>query len=303
MTEFPPGEASRLCLTNELDLSQLTIYQQGAHITSWRTQDGEEHLYTSPKALYQPGKAIRGGVPLIFPQFSDLGPLPVSHGFLRVSPQWSVRGSAQKGSVYELVLEYLLKPQQERYFAEAHCKLVYTITFTAATLRLHIRLANLSTDRPLTFAFAFHSYFAVADAHKVRIHGLDETAYLDDLQNRKPCAPEAVHFINGEIDRIYLNQDDRPVTLQTTSAKHQTSKQLTITGDGFKDVVLWNPWVEKTKGMADMPEDGFKKFVCVEHGTIIDKPQLSPHETWEASQMIVISQPVGQNLPFLSCKV
>lgn len=94
--DFALNKDGHMCASfvNPFDHSAITVYQQGAHLTSWRTELGEEHLYTSPKAVYADGKAIRGGVPLIFPQFSDLGPLPVSHGFLRTSKKWKVNKSS-----------------------------------------------------------------------------------------------------------------------------------------------------------------------------------------------------------------
>ena len=52
------------------------LYLHGATLTSWKV-DGEELLFVSPKAVFAPPKAIRGGVPVCFPQFAMLGPLQV----------------------------------------------------------------------------------------------------------------------------------------------------------------------------------------------------------------------------------
>ena len=64
------------------DGARAEIYLHGAHLTSWVPAGGSEALFLSPKAEFVQGSAIRGGVPVIFPQFSDLGPLP-KHGFAR----------------------------------------------------------------------------------------------------------------------------------------------------------------------------------------------------------------------------
>ncbi len=54
----------------------------GAQMLSWRTGDGRERLYLSPQAVMDGQAAIRGGVPLCFPQFNTRGSLP-KHGFVR----------------------------------------------------------------------------------------------------------------------------------------------------------------------------------------------------------------------------
>lgn len=51
-------------------------------MTSWRDPSGAELLFVSAKAVFAPPKAIRGGVPVCWPQFSDMGPLG-QHGFAR----------------------------------------------------------------------------------------------------------------------------------------------------------------------------------------------------------------------------
>ncbi|MCL6630744.1 MAG: hypothetical protein K6U00_14210, partial [Armatimonadetes bacterium] len=61
------------------------VYMNGAHVTSWKTPSGEELLFLSRRAWFEPGKPIRGGIPIVFPQFSGQGPLP-QHGLVRTIP-------------------------------------------------------------------------------------------------------------------------------------------------------------------------------------------------------------------------
>src|SRR5678816_82938 len=62
------------------DGARFEAYLHGAHVTSWRTAgDGDERLFVSSEAHFEDGAAIRGGIPVCFPQFADQGPLPM-HG-------------------------------------------------------------------------------------------------------------------------------------------------------------------------------------------------------------------------------
>ena len=41
-------------------------------------------------------------------------------------------------------------------------------------------------------------------------------------------------------------------------------KKVTLEQIGSHSLVVWNPWVEKSKQMADMSDDGYKIMVCLE---------------------------------------
>ena len=74
--------------------SSFTIQSHGAHVTSWKSAavgNGEQELlYVSPQALMDtPEKAIRGGVPICWPQFSEMGPYGMAHGWAR-STKWDL---------------------------------------------------------------------------------------------------------------------------------------------------------------------------------------------------------------------
>lgn len=77
------GGLPRLLL-HTADGAHAEIYLHGAHVASWVPAGDEERLYVSELAEFRPGAAIRGGIPVIFPQFSGRGPLP-RHGFARVT--------------------------------------------------------------------------------------------------------------------------------------------------------------------------------------------------------------------------
>ena len=75
------------------DGARAVVHPNGAHVIEWvPAGDTNNRLFLSRKAQYGPGKAIRGGVPVIFPQFSAEGSLP-RHGFARRLP-WRLLHSA-----------------------------------------------------------------------------------------------------------------------------------------------------------------------------------------------------------------
>ena len=81
MVEYGSLPAVRLTAA---DGAQATVALFGAHLLSWRTADGKERLFCSSQTALDGSKAIRGGVPVIFPQFNVRGDGP-RHGFARVS--------------------------------------------------------------------------------------------------------------------------------------------------------------------------------------------------------------------------
>ena len=75
-------------LENDTHVCEITRF--GAHVASWRVKrTSDELLFRSKLAKLDGTKAIRGGVPVCFPQFSDMGPCAQSHGFARTSV-WAV---------------------------------------------------------------------------------------------------------------------------------------------------------------------------------------------------------------------
>merc|ERR1719390_14421 len=66
------------------------IYLLGATLCSYKTPNGKEQIFVSPGAIFDGKKAIRGGVPLVFPQFGQPDKAMAQHGFAR-SSIWTVK--------------------------------------------------------------------------------------------------------------------------------------------------------------------------------------------------------------------
>ena len=68
--------------------SSADVYLNGAHVTSWIPAGGKEVLFMGKTATFAPGDPIRGGIPVVWPQFANIGPLP-QHGFARKT-EWQL---------------------------------------------------------------------------------------------------------------------------------------------------------------------------------------------------------------------
>ena len=94
---------------------------------------------------------------------------------------------------------------------------------------------------------------------------------------------QPVVSFHEELDRIYQQvEDDRLV--QVVDKGHPVH---TVKRHNLPDAVVWNPWVEKSKGMGDFePKSGYKNMVCVEPGHVHDFVVLQPGEKWNAYQLL-----------------
>jgi len=119
---------------------------------------------------------------------------------------------------------------------------------------------------PLTYEEALHTYFAVADIHQASASGLEGTTYIDktDGFKRKKLGNEPVR-IGKETDQVHLNT-------QATCVVHDPvwNRRIIVEKSGSDSTVVWNPWIDKTKGMSDMSPDDWKEMICVETANAAD---------------------------------
>lgn len=52
--------------------------------------------------------------------------------------------------------------------------------------------------------------------------------------------------------------------------------------------VVWNPWEKKAKAMADLGDEDYKEFVCVEAAVVETPITINPSEEWRAAQELSI---------------
>lgn len=249
----------------------------GGQVLSWTPPGGAERLYLSPDAVFDGKTPIRGGIPVCFPQFADLGTLP-AHGFARTR-NWSVvteRGSKD----YALVTLGLTDDEATRVLWPHAFAAELSILLEESRLDLEFEVTNTG-DRDLEFTAALHTYLAVREVEESRLEGLHGFSFRDKTDaNRIKRDSGDVLLIEGETDRVY-HDVQRPVLLR------EYDRSLGINADGFPDVVVWNPWIERSAAIADLPDDAFRHMLCVEAAAARQPVRLAPGESWWGRQTLV----------------
>lgn len=253
--------------------SSMEIYLHGAHITSWKDAAGHELFFLSRESWFAPGKPIRGGIPVIFPQFGG-GVLP-SHGFARTG-DWRLLKTSVSDSG-RVVVEMSLTESPETMAMWPHkFSLKLKALLDEQTLTVSYHVANTG-DSDFDFQAVLHTYFYVADISQTAIHGLKGTTLIDSLRDRvREVEDREVIRFSGETDRIYVNAPDR-VQLDDEGDR----RTITITKTGMPDVVVWNPWISKSQKMPDFGDDEYERMVCIETGLIDNPLCLDPKGEWQ----------------------
>lgn len=262
------------------DGAQATVLLHGAHVVSWVPAGGSEQLYLSPKADYSAGKAIRGGIPVIFPQFEQKGPdrsLP-RHGFVR-NRAWQLE-SQREGKDHAQATFQLADSDETRALWPHGFELELTVSVSGAQLELELYVRN-SGSTVWPFSAALHTYLAVSELTRVRLHGLEGHPYVDNLLNAEAVEDHPEKSFSGEFDRIY----EKASSLLLTEGK----RRVQIQSDNLPDAVVWNPGPDKCAALSDMPADDWQHMLCVEAARILQPKTLSPGEEWTGRQCLTLS--------------
>ncbi len=238
------------------------IYLHGAHVTHFQPRGQKPILFLSGKSLFQTGKAIRGGVPLIFPWFgpNSADPKLPAHGFARTTA-WTLESISRDGD--RAVVELSLKPSDSTRRLWPHeFELRYRLT-VGSSLQMELTVRNVGADA-WRFEEALHTYLAVADVRKVAITGLAATEYLDKVQNARRLTQGSEPItITGETDRVYLNTGADVVVDDAVE-----KRRLHVAKDLSNDTVVWNPWIDKARAMADFGDDEWPAMLCIESANV-----------------------------------
>ena len=278
---YPSADGPQPAIALSCGGDRALVALHGGHVLSWTPARGGERLYLSPTSRHGDGASIRGGIPVIFPQFADRGPLP-RHGFVRTTA-WRFDGVDDVGgmpaAVFALDDSAATRAQWPHAFA-----LRLRVALACDALRLTLDVRNTG-DAPFAFQCALHSYLQVETLSTTRLQGVQGQAYRD---RSEPATlrrdDDASPAFGEEIDRIYVDAhsqrtlDDglRVVRIDTT---------------GFADTVVWNPGPALAAAMRDLAPGGQGRFVCVEPACIERAVTVAPGEAWRGTLTMTADVP------------
>lgn len=234
------------------------VYLHGAHITMFQPAGTPPVLFLSRKSHFTSSKAIRGGVPIIFPWFGPKAGQPElpAHGFVRTM-EWDIESlTLAPGGAVHVVLR-VASNDATRALWPHDFVLRFRIVF-GASLEMTLETENTSSE-PFTYEDALHTYLTVADALEVTVSGLTGTEYLDKVDGgkRKPQGPHPIR-IEQETDRLYLN-----TTAACVLDDPSLSRRIIVEKSGSDSTVVWNPWQGKGMSLTDLGAE-WPRMICIE---------------------------------------
>ncbi|KAJ9151934.1 Glucose-6-phosphate 1-epimerase [Pleurostoma richardsiae] len=276
------------------------VLLHGATIISWKDAAGDEKLWLSESAKLDGSKAVRGGIPLVFPVFGTApdhaatSKLP-QHGFARTS-RWEFLGKSTSESTPSDTADLSVKldfglssanlDAETRALWPYDFGLIYSVTLDRGGLITSLIVTNEGT-KAFDCQVLLHTYFKVKDITKVEVTGLEDSEYIDKVDSLAAKKQAGAVTFAGETDRIYTPAKAPSAPVAVVEAG---KKKYSVVRDNLTDVVVWNPWVEKAAGMGDFsPKDGWKNMVCVEAGSVKGWQTLEPGDAFEGAQTITAS--------------
>ncbi|WP_392544137.1 D-hexose-6-phosphate mutarotase [Oryzobacter telluris] len=231
------------------------VHDQGAQVTRWAPAGAAPVLYVSTTARFEPGRSIRGGVPVCWPWFGPgrAGGLEPAHGFVRTAAWERVSAEEDDGT---LVVTHHITDEQassphwpHRYSLELQARLGDTLELTLTTTN--------TGDAPFIVEEALHAYLVVGDVRRSTLEGLDGRSYFDKVAGTERVQSGPVGFA-GETDAVFRTSE--PVTV----VDPVLGRRLVVSTEGAANVVVWNPWADKAAEVPDIGDDDWTGFLCVE---------------------------------------
>ncbi|XP_074274978.1 putative glucose-6-phosphate 1-epimerase [Silene latifolia] len=260
--------------------SSAEVLLYGGQVVSWKNDRREELLFTSSKAIRKPPKAIRGGIPVCFPQYGNFGTLE-QHGFAR-NRMWSLDSSPAplSPSGNSSTVDLILKPTEDDYkIWPRSFELRLRVSLSPGKLTLVPRVRN-TDSKSFSFMFAFRNYLSISDISEVRIEGLETLDYFDNLMNRERYTEQADAItFDGEVDRVYLKTPSKIAIID-----HEKKRTFVVRKDGIPDAAVWNPWDKKAKVIPDLGDEDYKSMLCVDSAVVESPIVLKPSEEWKGYQ-------------------
>ncbi|WP_423130571.1 D-hexose-6-phosphate mutarotase [Gaoshiqia sp. Z1-71] len=272
-----------LTVSNKYAEADICLY--GAHVTRFRPHKTMDILWMSPDSFFEVGKPIRGGIPVCFPWF---GPHKTDtqkpqHGFARLM-YWEVLETASMPTGETRVRLQLSSSEETRFYWPFDFVAELDIT-VGARLTVTLKVTNTSTN-PFEYSSALHSYFFLSGIENISIEGLQGTTYYNQLNPGNEVQEEAVLKINEALTRHYLDTEAAVVI-----ADPVFRRRILVEKTGSQVTTVWNPGQEACASIADLPNDAYETFVCVEAVNAFNSPvSLAPGQSHETSAILGIEE-------------
>ncbi len=244
------------------DGAQAIVTLYGAQLVLWKTPDGIQRLFCSAKSALDGSRAIRGGVPVIFPQFGERGS-GLRHGFARIS-NWRLADSGHEntGAYAQFTLAPADLPASLVQTWPHPFELTLRVTLHASALELSLQVRNTGAAA-FSFCAALHSYFLIDQLNRASLTGLPGQAPIK---------------FSDQLDRIYHGVAGE-LKLQASA------RTVCLEQDGFEDTVVWNPGAADAAALVDLADEEYRHFICIEPA-LINPATLAPGATWLGRQRV-----------------
>lgn len=247
---------------------------QGAHLLSWKPAGEEEVLWLSDITPFKTGVALRGGVPVCWPWFGPAAQkeLP-SHGFARNLP-WTLSAHNEDENGVVLTFELHSSDASRQYWP--HDFTLYARFKVGKTCEM-----ELEAHGDFETTSALHTYFNVGDISAVKVSGLGDT-YIDKVNGgEQGKLGDGVQTFPDRTDRVYLNAE-------ACSLIHDAALKrcIEVVHHHHSNVVGWNPGPALSVSMADVPDEGYKTFVCVETACVTTPQKTSVEKPSRLAQTL-----------------
>lgn len=258
-----------------------SVFDQGAQLATW-SPGSDPVLFLSTRTRTEPGRAVRGGVPICFPWFGPGrdGSLEPAHGFARVA-SWHLGRLEEDDHGASLVYE-LREGDVEGLPGAGHFPSPFRATCRitvrgSATVTLTVR--NTGPDI-VDFEAALHTYLYVGDVTRVRVRGLDGRTFHNKLDGRDYRQRGELEPW-GEVDRVY-HHDGGVAVVDPVLDRIVLVDKL-----GSADTVVWTPGPDRAAEMKDLGPGEWQHLLCVEAGNVLDHAMtLRPGEEHALSTTI-----------------
>ena len=257
------------------------VYVHGAHVTHFQPRGAAQPvLWMSKSSVFKPDKAIRGGVPICFPWFGPKAddPNAPAHGFARTR-EWALESMQPNVMTFQLKSDDATKRWWNAEFVARY------IVSVSDELSIQLTVQNLGRERA-RYEAALHSYFMVGDIRRTEVRGLEGASYVDRLQPGKTFTQDdkPIRF-TAETDRTYINTNAIATIVDAVLKRRIINRKI-----NSNSTVVWNPWIDKAKAMADFGDDEWPGMLCIETANVgPNAVELEPGQSHAMTAVISVA--------------